>query len=189
MSTVAGSPIVSDVGQFAMVPKWLFDSEITAGALHLWVALAMKADRADHDCWPSRSTLAKEMGCAERTVDARIQELVELGAVQKEARFTPEGDRTSNCYHLRFARGGAELDTTPGAEVTTTGGAASCAGTRTRTNENQLNQKRDVAKRTQEEQERCGQCEDGWIIDLDLGPGSVKKCPNGCSQRRMEALR
>lgn len=135
MGTLPDSRISTDIGPFAMVPKWLTETGISSGAIHAWVMLALRADRNTQECWPSRATLAKELGCDSlRTVDARIRELVNIGALTKDERFLVDGKQTSTLYMLHMVQPVAG----EGAADCTEGGAASCARTRTTLNQTPL---------------------------------------------------
>lgn len=106
-------PVMSDIGRYSIVPLWLVESGISPGALHLFVLLGVYADR-DGECWPSRATLAARSGCSADTIDRRLRELQNAGAVHVERRWTDHGDPTSNRYTLRFVRLGTLTDAPTG---------------------------------------------------------------------------
>lgn len=90
-------------GGFEQIPDALwFGGACTEGALMAYVALSKRGGREDRGI-PKRSTLAKDMGVKSiRTVDARLDELIEKGWLLITPRFRPDGDQgqTSNHYRL-----------------------------------------------------------------------------------------
>jgi Helix-turn-helix domain len=50
--------------------------------------------------WPSRQTLARECEMSEKTVDRKLEFLVDAGLISKHVRHTPKGRQTSNLYRL-----------------------------------------------------------------------------------------
>ena len=83
------------------------------------------ADNETLEAWPSRATLAKDLGVQSiRTVDSAIKELVDLGALRVEKRYKANNEQTSNLYILISVRGaencmvgGAKNDTRGGQEL------------------------------------------------------------------------
>lgn len=71
----------------------------------LLVLLAEKAD--GFRCWPSVGTLAREMECSPRTVQRLLSELLDAGVIEREARYRPNGSRTTDLILL--VRGGDNL--------------------------------------------------------------------------------
>lgn len=104
----------SDIGAFAIVPLWLIRRGISSTAVHLFATLAAAyCDRAGK-AWPSRQTIAEEMGCSTDTVDRAVKELVSVGALIKERRWhTQHAGQKSNFYSLRFAKPGEHADNEP----------------------------------------------------------------------------
>ena len=98
------SRLWSDTGPFTIIPEWLLDSPISDGAVRLYGILGRYANDEDA-AWPSRGLLAKRMGTTTKSVDRRIAELVEAGALAVEHRLadSPTGNRLhrSNVYHLK----------------------------------------------------------------------------------------
>jgi hypothetical protein len=88
---------------FAQVPEWLLVADVSDGAVRLFGILQRYAGKTGQ-CWPSRMTLAARMrGCSVSKIDRALADLVRVGALDVEARFTPAGDRTSNRYRLHEA--------------------------------------------------------------------------------------
>jgi len=50
---------------------------------HVFVALAQHADRKTGLCWPSRSRIARLVGCSERSVSVAYRELERLELVER----------------------------------------------------------------------------------------------------------
>ena len=65
------------------------------------VLLAL-ADHADDDgvCWPGRQGLAQKLRITDRNVTRHLSRLQAIGLISSEARYRPDGSRTSNVYHL-----------------------------------------------------------------------------------------
>ena len=110
------SPVTTDVGRWAMVPLWLMrrtceESNGTA-ALVVFIALHRWID-ADKECHPSVGSIAREAGISEATVRRGLKLLEDIAAITSEPRWTDDGDRTSNLYHLRYVEPASNRDTTP----------------------------------------------------------------------------
>ena len=69
--------------------------------------LASYADEAG-SCFPSLSTLAKNMGCSRRTVSYAIESLQDKGYIQVISRFNEKGKQTTSRYVLTLDSGGAK---------------------------------------------------------------------------------
>lgn len=83
-------------GSFITVPSrnTLRGVHPTAQTLYMW--LCSYANETGN-CFPSRTTLAEDVGCSERTVDAMLDILCEKGLLKKSGR--KDGDRQlSNLY-------------------------------------------------------------------------------------------
>ncbi len=90
----------SDTGPFSVVPEWVIDLEVSDRAVRLYAVLGRYADDAKHEGWPSRSTLAKRLGCSVDSVDRAKDELVAAGALEVEHRTKDNGEPTSNLYRI-----------------------------------------------------------------------------------------
>ena len=105
VSEVQTTGVHSDIGRFAIVPEWLLDTEVSPRAIRLFAVLAAKyADRETATGFPRRRVLAGAVGLSMYTLDKCIAELIDIGALSKEARHSPDGDQISNLYHLRYSR-------------------------------------------------------------------------------------
>lgn len=88
---------------WAKVPEWILVGDVSDAAVRLFGILTRYAGPTGV-CWPSRMTLAARMrGCSASKVDRALADLVKIGALEIEPRFTPAGDRTSNLYRLHAA--------------------------------------------------------------------------------------
>ena len=94
-------PILSvEPTRFEMVPHWIMRHEkITGNALRLYLQLRSYAGSKEI-AWPSKKTLAKDLGVAVNTIESAINVLLEIGCIQYEARFTNDGRQTSNLYRV-----------------------------------------------------------------------------------------
>lgn len=85
---------------FASLPDELIaDLCVSDGAVRLWARLDRYA-REKRTAWPSRATLASELGCSVKTIDRRLDELVNAGWLTITHRRTVAGDPDSNLYTL-----------------------------------------------------------------------------------------
>lgn len=80
----------------------------TAQALYMW--LSSYANETGN-CFPSRKTLANDVGCSEDTVDKMLVMLVENGLISKEMRFSG-GSQSSNMYTV-LIKGGSRQNRPP----------------------------------------------------------------------------
>jgi len=92
----------SDTGPFSIVPEWVLDA-VGAREVQLYTLLGRYAD-AEGDSFPSRTTLAKRMGCSTDTVDRAVKELVSVGALSVEHRTAESGDPTTNRWTVHRVR-------------------------------------------------------------------------------------
>lgn len=116
----------TDTGPFSLVPEWVIDA-VGPRALQVYAVIARFADD-QAVAWPSRKALAERCDASTDTIDRAVDELVEAGALLVNARFSNEGDRTSNEYRV--------LRVPPGGRMNAdTGGGTNAAGTKTTMNE------------------------------------------------------
>ena len=94
--------VVQETAQYARVPVWLVKSRVSDRALRLYTVLA-GIYAGMPDMYPARRTLAEDMGCSVRTVDAAIDDLIAVGGLRVEPRSDHGGQR-SNRYILAFDR-------------------------------------------------------------------------------------
>jgi len=124
----------SDTGPFTIIPEWLLDAEVSDGAVRLYGILGRYADEEGRS-FPSRGLLAQRMRTTTKSVDRRVQELVQVGALVVEHRLadSPSGNQfhRSNIYWLKRAdpRGvGTQLSLGGDADVSTVGTVMSLGG-------------------------------------------------------------
>lgn len=73
--------------RFAILEEWILDSDISDRAVRLYAVLMRYADKHTLKAFPSRGTIAKRLRCSKASVDRAIDELVKIGALEKEHRF------------------------------------------------------------------------------------------------------
>ena len=108
--------VSTDIGRWAMVPLWLV-KRLTAeqngtAALTTFIALHQWIDR-DKECHPSVASIAEVAGTSEATVRRGLRLLEDIGAVVTQARWSEDGDRTSNRYLLRYVDQSTREETSP----------------------------------------------------------------------------
>lgn len=91
-------------GSFITVPNRASILGIGAGPQALYMWLCAHAN-LEGECFPARSTLAKEIGCSDRSIDSYIETLTVAGLLKKEHQFS-NNEFTSNKYWLPL--GGSE---------------------------------------------------------------------------------
>lgn len=94
---------------FAIIPEWVLFADISPQAVRLYGVLRRYADR-DGSCFPSRKRLASDLRMESvKPVDKALKELVTIGAITIEHRYTEQGDLQSNLYTvLSLPLGGDE---------------------------------------------------------------------------------
>lgn len=109
--------VVSDLGQFAIVPLWLA-RQASGPAVRLFAILhAEWADRDTGRLWPTHRTIANAAGIHPGSVRRLLDELRDLGAVSWHPRYDAAGDLTSNVYTLHHARGGTRNSARTGPRI------------------------------------------------------------------------
>ena len=83
---------------FSITPEWVLYADITSNAVRLYGVLQRYADKDSGECHPSRKTLADKCRLSLSSLDRALIELVDIGAVTKQQRLSPNGDWTSNTY-------------------------------------------------------------------------------------------
>ena len=108
-------------GSFEQIPHWiLFHQGVTANGIRLYLILRSFAMGKGY-AFPSRRRLAEAVGVSMPTLDAAKKCLIEVGAIEVEARMSSNGDQTSNMYYVRWNLsnnfiGGKDSSTTPSQE-------------------------------------------------------------------------
>lgn len=80
-----GDTLHADI-RFSIVPEAVLDADISDRAVRIYALLARYADSETGKCFPSRETLAKRAGCHVRSVGRAIDELINIGAIEKHQR-------------------------------------------------------------------------------------------------------
>lgn len=101
-------------GYFVIIPEWLILA-VSGNAVKLYAILRKYADSAEKTAYPSRRTLATDLGFKDpKTIDPLITELVDIKALKVTARRTAKGERMTNVYTVLTAKsvsGGYPLKT------------------------------------------------------------------------------
>lgn len=104
---------------YAQIPRWVIrsGSSLSHAAVRLYGAIMTYADNSTNAAFPSRETLAKDVGVKPRSISAYIKELEEFGALKVERRRNKKtGNFYANHYTLVFDDPGANSCTPPSAE-------------------------------------------------------------------------
>jgi len=88
---------------FQQIPNWVFESEVSATAIKLYLVLRKNGDNKRGTSYWSRKKLADQMGSSIATVDRAKAELITVGAICYIKRKNDTGDWTSNLYHVHTA--------------------------------------------------------------------------------------
>lgn len=107
---------------FAIIPESILFADVSAGAIRTYAVLRTYADQNRGEAWPSRKRLAADVRCSMGSLDKYIGELVSIGAVTVTARFSEDGDRTSNLYVVHTRPGGGPKTEPPTPKTDTRGG-------------------------------------------------------------------
>lgn len=79
---------------------WAFTTPLPTSPKFVLVVLADLADEAD-SCFPGQERIAASTGCSTRTVRRALEELEEIGYIERVRRHRMNGSRTSDRYVLR----------------------------------------------------------------------------------------
>lgn len=98
-------------GSFVVVPskEVLRGMPVPAQALYMW--LCAYANETG-ECFPARSTLARDLDCSLNTVDRFTQLLIDRGLLKVEKRFK-NNEKITNLYTLLIVDGGSPTDEQP----------------------------------------------------------------------------
>jgi len=88
---------------FQQIPNWVFESDVSATAIKLYLVLRKNGDNKRGTSYWSRKKLADQMGSSIATVDRAKAELISIGAICYIKRKNDTGDWTSNLYHIHTA--------------------------------------------------------------------------------------
>lgn len=118
-------PVRTDIGQYGIIPLWLLNTGVSSRAIHLYSILVCKYADKTGQSYPTRKTLATDLGGVhEISVDRAVKELEGVGALKvTRKRKTEAGDYSSNLYHITLVRSGGNTEVTTGGDMrVTTGG-------------------------------------------------------------------
>jgi hypothetical protein len=85
---------------FQQIPNWVFESDVSATAIKLYLVLRKNGDNKRGVSYWSRRKLAEQLGTSPNTMDRAKKELIEMGALCQINRKNKDGDWTSNLYHV-----------------------------------------------------------------------------------------
>jgi len=88
---------------FQQIPNWVFESEVSATAIKLYLVLRKNGDNKRGTSYWSRRKLSEQLGTSPNTMDRAKKELIEMGALCQINRKNKDGDWTSNLYHVHTA--------------------------------------------------------------------------------------
>lgn len=88
--------------RFSIIPEWILVSDISDRAVRVYGVLARFADNTTLRAFPRRSLMARMANCSLSSLDRALDELIEAGAIVKEARLDAKGQH-SNLYFVRRA--------------------------------------------------------------------------------------
>ena len=103
--TSSGTLEVEGFTPYAQIPVWVLRSggKLPSGAVQLYGVIMTYADNTTHAAFPSKPTLAADMGVSESTVGRAIKALEGFGAlVVTRRRNKRTGNYYANHYVLRF---------------------------------------------------------------------------------------
>ena len=92
--------------------SWALEQIAPMAPKFILVCLANYADE-NGECWPSIKTMARNAGCGERSVYRYLDELMELGLIEKQEQTGKNGGRTASRYKLIKEKPTAKLADTP----------------------------------------------------------------------------
>ena len=99
------------------------DPSLDARAVRAYVVLATYSDTS-RECFPTRATLAADMGCSVDTLDRALKPLVKAGILEIKERLGERGEQRSSVYVLHDMQ--ARESTTGGAAPLRLGGPQIC---------------------------------------------------------------
>ena len=88
---------------FQQIPNWVFESEVSATAIKLYLVLRKNGDNKRGTSYWSRRKLSEQLGTSPNTMDRAKKELIDMGALCQINRKNKDGDWTSNLYHVHTA--------------------------------------------------------------------------------------
>ena len=80
--------------------NFLYQSDLPHRAVSVYVYLDDRANK-DGECWPSISTIAKELKLSQSTVRRALRDLRKANLIETEQRFRKKGGKSSLLYKLK----------------------------------------------------------------------------------------
>lgn len=77
----------------------LFESDVSCKAVTVYLYLNLRRNQ-ENTCWPSMSTIARDLHCGNSTVCKAVKELVKKGFIETEHRKREDGGNSSLLYTL-----------------------------------------------------------------------------------------
>ena len=91
----------TQIGSFTILPDWVRTHQgLSSPAIMLYLTLASYADNKTGRCWPSRATLAGELGASVNSVDRWARELEAAGVVEVERRKSEADLNLTNVWTI-----------------------------------------------------------------------------------------
>lgn len=101
--------IVSDVGQFSIIPAWILNHPTLSNRAKVLFGIMLLHQRGGGSCEPSRRELARRVGLSSARNLGRLQDqLVAVGALAIERRPIHGGRHRTNVYTLRLVQPGEQ---------------------------------------------------------------------------------
>jgi len=114
--------ITTDI-RFSIVPEWVLDAPVSDRAIRVYTILARYADNDTLQAFPSRLLLSERCRCSVKSVDRAVEELMTVGAIDKQRRVK-DGHYQSSLYTVKrvaaspVTLGGVTRDTRAASPVT-----------------------------------------------------------------------
>ena len=80
--------------------NFLYQSDLPHRAVSVYVYLDDRANK-DGECWPSISTIAKELKLSQSTVRRALHDLRKANLIETEQRYRRKGGKSSLLYKLK----------------------------------------------------------------------------------------
>lgn len=82
--------------KYSIIPaRAVYDPKLPHHVLRTLCAICVYSDQEGY-CWPSQSTLARNIGVTRETINRHIRQLKSLGYIMVERRYKKDGGQTSN---------------------------------------------------------------------------------------------
>lgn len=98
--------VITQQPGFAIIPAAARDrwrspgTKLTPVCMMVYIALVMRANRADDSCFPSVDTIADEAACSRRSAIDALKTLATEGLISVTPRYRDERRQTSNLYTI-----------------------------------------------------------------------------------------